>query len=106
MTRTRKKKVSKIAPGYYNEHLKNLSDVNPSDLDEYLGPVWKKETFKQKKTAILPPSGETLPILNTIGKLNFYKVGTKKWTPFLKNSPPFRQFSKAISKFFEIKSQK
>ena len=81
MTRTRKKKVSKIAPGYYNKHLKNLSDVNPSDLDEYLGPVWKKEIFKQKKTAILPPSGETLPILNTIGKLNSYKVGTKNGPP-------------------------
>ena len=87
MTRTRKKKVSKIAPGYYNEHLKNLSDVNPSDLDEYLGPVWKKETFKQKKTAILPLSGETLPILNTIGKLNFYKVG-KKMDPLPKKFTP------------------
>ena len=68
MTRTRTKKgVSRDAIGY-NEHLKNLSEVNPSDLDKYLGPGWKKETSKHKKTAIPQPPGETLPILDTIGK--------------------------------------
>ena len=43
----------------------NISELNPYDLDEYLGPVWERETIS-KKVATPPPPVDPLPILNTI----------------------------------------
>ena len=45
--------------------MKNISELNPYDLDEYLGPVWERETIS-KKVATPPPPVDPLPILNTI----------------------------------------
>ena len=66
MKQTRTKKVDE--PGNYRD-LKDISEVNSNDLDEYLGPVWMRETSKHKKNAMLLPPAKTLPILNTIGTL-------------------------------------
>ena len=52
--------------------MKNISELNPYDLDEYLGPVWERETIS-KKVATPPPPVDPLPILNTID-LNVLKI--------------------------------
>ena len=47
---------------------KNISELNPYDLDEYLGPVWEAETSTgRRSTQQLPvPVPDPLPVLNTI----------------------------------------
>ena len=47
---------------------KNISELNPYDLDEYLGPVWEAETSTGNgPTQQLPvPVQDPLPVLNTI----------------------------------------
>ena len=47
---------------------KNISELNPYDLDEYLGPVWEAETStgNGSKQQLPVPVQDPLPVLNTI----------------------------------------
>ena len=44
--------------------MKNISELNPYDLDEYLGGEWERKTIS-KKVATPPPPIDLLEILNT-----------------------------------------
>ena len=45
---------------------KNISELNPYDLDEYLGPVWEAETSTGRRSTQQLPVSDPLPVLNTV----------------------------------------
>ena len=56
------------AAGSSDAQPKNISELNPYDLDEYLGPVWEAETStgNGSKQQLPVPVQDPLPVLNTI----------------------------------------